>query len=143
MSDKELFLIYINEVGQNWKKEHIYEFIFSDSIDGVDGDDWDEFPASGKPEPPHKKHIHAIGKLKSEYKFDLVQDSDTFCVWDAVDGIIALGWENVNDYDEYPENRIYFKFGDGIKKIIDVFSERDIILEVKMISEHERFEEEY
>lgn len=140
MDKEKLYLIYINEVGMNWKREFIYEFLFSASIDGVDGEEWDEFPSAGKPEPPHKKHIHAVAKLVSEFKFDTVQNSDTFCVWDAVDGIIALGWENVDHYEEYPENRLFFKFGDSLNEIESKFYEHDIILKLKSVREHEEIE---
>ena len=27
-----LFLIYINKIGQNWKGEYLYEFIFTEKI---------------------------------------------------------------------------------------------------------------
>jgi hypothetical protein len=30
---------------------------------------------------------------------------------DAVDGVIALGYEN-DDYESYPESRLHFHFGD-------------------------------
>jgi hypothetical protein len=28
-------------------------------------------------------------------------------VWDAVDGVIALGYENIDDYESYPESRLH------------------------------------
>ena len=53
MNKEELYLIYINYVGSSYDGTRIYEFIFSDIIDGVDGDDWDAIPAGGNPSPPH------------------------------------------------------------------------------------------
>jgi hypothetical protein len=38
-------------------------------------------------------------------------------VWDAVDGVIALGYENIDDYESYPESRLHFHFGDTIKDV--------------------------
>jgi hypothetical protein len=131
MSD--LQLIYVLPVGKNWKEEYIYEFIFSDDISNVDGEDWDSYPASGKPSAPHKSLIKAVGKLTSEMIFDVVQNSDTFAVYDAVDGVIALAWENIDDYDQYPESRICFRFGDDIKKVKDTLYSKDITLEIKEI----------
>lgn len=141
MNKEALYLTYINEVGKDWKGEFIYEFLFSNSTDGVDGEYWDEFPASGKPEPPHSQYTHCVGNLKSTLKFDVVQNSDTFCLWDAVDGIVALAWENVNDYDEYPAIRTFFKFGQTLKSVEENLYTQDIILDVKRITEHERIEE--
>ena len=125
---KDLYLIYINYVGKNYKGDHIYEFLFSDTVNGIDGEDWDTFPASGRPEPPHEIFIKYVGKLDSNLKLDVVQNSDTFAVWDAVDGVIALAWENVNAYDSYPEHRLCFKFGESLKEVEDKLYEKDLIL---------------
>jgi hypothetical protein len=125
---KEFFLIYVNYVGKDYKGNYLYEFIFSDTTKDIDGDEWDTFPASGRPEPPHETYIKRVGRLESELKLDVIQNSDTFAVWDAVDGVIALAWENINDYDSYPEHRICFKFGDSIKTIENILYEKDLTL---------------
>jgi hypothetical protein len=125
---EKLFLIYVNHVGKSYKGTFIYEFIFSDVLTGIDGDDWDTFPASGRPEPPHDIFIKYVGKIDSYLKLDMVQNSDTFAVWDAVDGVIALAWENVNAYDSYPEHRLCFKFGESIEEVKDKLYEKDLIL---------------
>jgi len=126
MSD--FFLIYINMVGKDYKGNLIYEFIFSDTIKDVDGEEWDTFPASGRPEPPHNIFIKKVGRLESELKLDVIQYSDTFAVWDAIDGVIALAWENINSYDSYPEKRLCFKFGEPIEDVEAKLYENDIIL---------------
>lgn len=116
-------------VGKDYKGNLLYEFIFSDTIDNVDGEEWDTYPASGRPEPPHDNFIKKVGRLESELKLDVIQNSDTFAVWDAVDGVIALAWENINAYDSYPEKRLCFKFGEPIKDVADKLYENDLILE--------------
>lgn len=125
----ELFLIYINMVGKDYKGNLLYEFIFSDTLENVDGEEWDTYPASGRPEPPHDNFIKKVGRLESELKLDVIQNSDTFAVWDAVDGVIALAWENINAYESYPEKRLCFKFGEPIKDVADKLYENDLILE--------------
>lgn len=125
---KDLFLIYVNMVGKDYKNNFIYEFIFSDTVTDIDGEDWDTYPASGRPEPPNEAFIKKVGKLESELKLDVIQNSDTFAVWDAVDGVIALAWENINAYDSYPEHRLCFKFGETIKSVEDKLYEKDLIL---------------
>lgn len=122
-------LVYINEIGADWTGKNMYEFLFSDDVTSIDGDDWDAYPASGRPEPPSGEFIKKVGRLTTELKFDLVQDSDTFALWDAVDGVIALGWENLTEYDEYPESRLYFSFGDEIGGVEDALYERDAVLD--------------
>lgn len=125
---KEYFLIYINKIGTNHKGNLLYEFIFSDTTDNVDGESWDKYPASGRPEPPHSKFIKKVGMLETDIVFELIQDSDTLAVWDAIDGIIAMAYENIDDYDTYPESRLHFHFGDKLKDIEDKLYEKDLIL---------------
>lgn len=126
---KNLYLIYVNRVGKDYKSNFIYEFLFSDTTQNIDGDDWDTFPASGRPEPPHEIFIKHVGKIQSNLKLDVVQDSDTFAVWDAIDGVIALAWENIDAYESYPDQRLCFKFGENISDVESKLYERDIILE--------------
>lgn len=125
----KLFLIYINYIGKNHKGKHLYEFIFSDTKENIDGESWDEVPAAGRPDPPFEVFIKEVGKLESNLKLDTVQNSDTFAVWDAVDGIIALAWENVNAYESYPDHRLGFKFGQTLKDVEDVLYGRDLKLD--------------
>ncbi len=64
-----MFLIFVNELGPNYKKENIYEFIFSNNIDELWGDEWDSTPAHGNPGPPEFEHIDKVGVLaKSKIK---------------------------------------------------------------------------
>lgn len=128
---EDLFLIYVNYIGKDYKDNHIYEFIFSDTIDGVDGEDWDTFPASGRPSAPYDNFIKSVGRLESELNLDVVQNSDTFAVWDAIDDVIALAWENINAYDAYPEKRISFRFGETKDEVESKLYEQDLILNYK------------
>jgi hypothetical protein len=133
---EELYLIYINYVGKDYKSDYLYEFIFSDTTEDIDGDEWDTYPASGRPQAPHESFIKKVGRLESELKLDVVQNSDTFAVWDAVDGVIALAWENIDDYEAYPEKRICFKFGEKLSNVEDALYEKDLILNYN-INKHE------
>ena len=126
---KDLFLIYINHVGKDYKGKHIYEFLFSDVTSNIDGEEWDAYPASGRPEPPHDIFIKEVGRLESELKLDVVQNSDTFAVWDAIDGVIALAWENTDDYETYPQHRLCFKFGETSAEVEAKLYEKDLTLE--------------
>jgi hypothetical protein len=126
---KESYLIYVNMVGENYKGQYLYEFIFSDSAKDIDGEDWDTYPASGRPKPPFEKYIKRVGVLTSQLKLDVVQKSDTFAVWDAVDDVIALAWENVNAYETYPNPRLNFRFGITEKEVADKLYAKDLILD--------------
>ena len=127
-------LVYVNELGPDYKGYNTYEFIFSESEE-VYGEDWDVSPASGRPSPPSIQFIHKVLKFSgSEIRFDLVQNSDYFNMYDAVDGVISLSWESEDSgYDEMGYHRLVFRFGDDITLIKDKFYERDIVLSEEKI----------
>ena len=88
-----MYLLYINELGKDYKGQQQYEFIFGENVD-VLMDEWFIIPSSGRAVPPELEFVDLVGVLKnSDLKLDLVQNSDYFGMIDAVDGIIALGWE--------------------------------------------------
>ena len=132
----KLYLIYVNYIGEDYKGDYLYEFIFSDTTEDIDGVEWDTYPASGRPASPHESFIKKVGRLESELMLDVIQNSDTFAVWDAIDGVIALAWENIDDYETYPEKRICFKFGEPISSVEDKLYEKDLILNYN-INKHE------
>tara|TARA_R110000803_G_scaffold76869_3_gene141662 strand:+ start:6341 stop:6748 length:408 start_codon:yes stop_codon:yes gene_type:complete len=123
-------LVYVNELGPNYKGDNIYEFIFSD-IEDVWGEDWDKEPASGNPTPPLLDFIKKVGVLRnSGIQLNLIQNSDFFSVYDATEDIIALAWEDseseaVNDSGL---DRMVFRYGDTVKQVEDKIYERDIVL---------------
>lgn len=114
-----MYLIYINELGKDYKSQRQYEFIFGKSKDeDVIEDNWYMVPSSTRSTPPDIKSIDLVGLLKnSDLELDLVQNSDYFGVIDAVDGVVALGWEKFNmDAEEKPE-RVSFHFGETVESV--------------------------
>ena len=41
------YLIYVNELGPNYKGDNIYEFIFSDNLENIWGENWESKPSNG------------------------------------------------------------------------------------------------
>jgi hypothetical protein len=120
------YLIYINGLGPDYKGDNVYEFIFSDEME-VWGEGWDSRPCNGYPLPPELKYIKKVGVLKeTNIKLELIQNSDYFSMIDAVDGVVALGWEEDEDVKK---PRMVFKFNDEEQKIKDLLYEKDLILE--------------
>ena len=128
-------LVFVNEVGPDFRGNNAYEFIFSDSLD-VYGDNWDSSPASGYPVAPNIEFIKKVLKV-SHPDIDLVlcQDSDYFDMFDCVDGVIALAWENAESefITNLNFNRLVFNYGIELDKVKDMFYERDIILKEEEI----------
>jgi hypothetical protein len=121
-------LIYINEIGSDYKGQKQYEFIFSESTE-IDMDEWFVIPSSStsKPKSPEVEYVDLVGLLKdTDLHLELIQDSDYFGVIDAVDGVIALGWEKF-DFDSEFE-RITFKFGESLESVTKKLKQRDYLL---------------
>ena len=110
-------LIYINELGKDYKGEKQYEFIFGESIENLE-DEWFIIPSSGRAIPPQIENIDLVGLLKnSDIELDLVQNSDYFGVIDSVDGIIALGWEKFDTEAEERPVRVSFYYGEKLDSV--------------------------
>ena len=120
------YLIYVNGLGPNFKGDNIYEFIFSDEQE-VCGENCDSKPCNGYPLPPELKYIKKVGVLRdTNIKLALIQNSDYFSMVDAVDGVVALAWE---EDDLVKQPRMVFRFNDEEQKIKDLLYEKDLILE--------------
>jgi len=134
------YLIYVNELGPNYKGENIYEFIFSDNLDGVWGDSWESKPSNGYPSPPDIINIKKVGVLKNNLvSLSVIQKSDYFSMIDALDDVVALAWENETDDVNFElKKRLVFRFGETEDKIKNKLYERDIVLEFekKVTYEH-------
>ena len=112
-----MFLLYINELGKDYKGQRQYEFIFGEDIEVLE-DEWFIIPSSGRGVPPQVESISLVGLLKnSDLELELVQNSDYFGVIDAVDGIVALGWEQFDRDAEERPIRVSFHFGEDIESV--------------------------
>jgi hypothetical protein len=119
-------LVYVNGLGPNYKGDNLYEFIFSDTED-VWGESWESKPCNGYPVPPELKYIKKVGVLRNtDVKLELIQNSDFFCMIDAMDDVVALAWETD---EEEGQKRLVFRFGVTEQEIKDKLYERDLILE--------------
>jgi hypothetical protein len=132
-----MHLIYVNEIGSDYKGQKQYEFIFSKSTE-IDMDEWFIIPASASSQPksPEMEYVDLVGLLKNtDLQLELVQDSDYFGVIDAVDGVVAMAWEKF-DMDSDSE-RLTFKFGESIDSVTKKLKIRSYLL----IKEEIKFKE--
>lgn len=117
-------LIYVNEIGEDYKGQKQYEFIFSKSTE-LDIEGWFVIPASAtlNSKSPDTQYVDLVGLLKdTDIKLELVQNSDYFGVIDAVDGVISLGWEKFDV--ESTIERLTFRFGETIEVVSNKIKER-------------------
>lgn len=123
-----MFLLYINELGKDYRSQNQYEFIFGKNTD-VLIDEWFIIPSSGRATPPEIENIDLVGLLKNcDLELELVQNSDYFGVIDAVDDIIALGWEKFDLYAEERPERLSFHFGEDLDSVTNKLSSKGLRL---------------
>jgi hypothetical protein len=123
-----MHLIYVNEIGADYKGQKQYEFIFSESTE-IDMEEWFVIPASltSFSKSPDVEYIHLVGLLKNtNLELELVQNSDYFGVIDAVDGVVALAWEKFDMDSDY--SRLTFKFGEPIESVNKKLKQREFFL---------------
>lgn len=126
-------LIYVNEIGEDYKGQRQYEFIFS-THEEIDMEEWFTVPASLVPHSqcPDGIYIDTVGLLKnSDLVLELVQHSDYFGVIDAVDGVIALAWERLDIESSLP--RLYFKTGETFENVVKKLEKRNYKLIIEQI----------
>jgi hypothetical protein len=123
-----MHLIYVNELGSDYKGQKQYEFIFS-TVTEIDMETWFIIPsnATSLSKSPDIEYVNTVGLLKNtDLDLELIQNSDYFGVIDAVDGVIALGWEKFDFSSE--EERLSFRFGESIESVSKKLKQRGLNL---------------
>ena len=121
---------FIRLIGEESDGYYRYEFIFTNNINEFWGENFEYKPCclcNGL--TPDDRYVGEIHIVKTKIKFDLIQDNCCFSFSDATDGIIAIAWENMDNYDEYPEEgRIFFMFGESLKDVEDKLAIKNILM---------------
>ena len=129
-----MYLIYINRIGTTYKGEHIFEFLFSSSVEWEWDESWYESSVmtDTRELSPDESIIKMVGTLKTdEFNLELVQEDGVRDIYNAVEGIIALGWEKLEEDEEIPEKRRVFNFGDTKESVDEQLYEYDLALKYK------------
>jgi hypothetical protein len=92
---------------------------------------WESKPSNGYPTPPDIEFVKKVGVLKNDkLSLAVIQKSDYFSMIDAIDGVVALSWENENESTNFDlVKRLVFRFGDTEETVKNKLYERDIVLE--------------
>jgi hypothetical protein len=129
INEKELYLVFVKKVGEDASGFDIHQFLFSDTLEDIDEgetcDDWGVLPAcNGEINPPMNEKISVIATLKTFYiKFNLIQNSNSHSMWDCIDGIIPLMYEDVmNNCETFPDKRLFVRFGETLHDINEKFA---------------------
>jgi hypothetical protein len=123
-----MHLIYVNEIGSDYKGQKQYEFVFSETTE-IDMGEWFVIPASSSSQSksPDIEYVDVVGLLKNtDLQLELIQNSDYFGVIDAVDGVIAMAWEKF-DFNN-TEDRLTFKFAEPLENVTKKLKSRGFVL---------------
>ena len=128
----EYKVVYIIHVGKDVDDKNIYQFILSNNPDDVFSEGWGEKPASNIPKSIlmiDEDMYEYVKELKTDMILDLAQDNSCFSMQDARDNIVALAYENIDEYEEYPEEgRIVIHFGESIDEVEKKLAKRNLFL---------------
>ncbi|MBP5723234.1 MAG: hypothetical protein J6X18_06650 [Bacteroidales bacterium] len=126
MNEDNLYLVYVEPVGLNSHDLFEYEFLFSETPDVVWGEDWaEQCPLACENMRPSSDMISVIKRLTTLVPFGVAQRNTCFSMQDCIDGIVALAWEDMSEYDEYPEPlRLIFGFGEKFESVEDKLARR-------------------
>jgi hypothetical protein len=127
---EEQYLCFIRLIGEENDGYYRYEFIFTDKIDDVWSEDFNQKPACLVNNlMVDDEYISEIHIVKMKIKLDLIQNNCCFSVSDSYDGIVALGWQNLDDETEYPEDgRIFFNFGETYKEVENKLAMKNVLM---------------
>lgn len=128
--EEEVRLCFIRLVGEENDGIFRYEFIFTNDIDTVFGNDFNHKPACLVNDlMVDDQYITEIHIVRMKIKLDLIQDSCCFSVSDSYDGIVAVAWQNIDDMIEFPEDgRIFFRFGETIEEVENKLAIKNVIM---------------
>lgn len=108
-------LCYITRYGVDTNGLTKYQFYYTDDTDGFWGEGFDVVPAGICNEMlPLKGTYCEIKEYSLNVKLELAQDNTVYSFQDVMDGILAIAYESLEGYDEYPENgRLVLHFGES------------------------------
>lgn len=126
----ELYLCFIRLIGEENDGFYRYEFIFTDNVDEVFGEDFNQKPACLVNDlMVDEQYVTEVHVVRTKIKLDLIQNSCCFSVSDSYDGIVSIAWENIDDMDEFPEEgRIFFKFGETYEEVENKLAMKNVLM---------------
>ena len=128
---ENLSLIYVSPIGENSEGLYEYEFFFSESSETTWGEDWaEQCPSVCGNILPDDEYINKKMRLTTDVPFYCAQNNSCFSMQDCIDHIIALAFEDISEYEDYPEPyRIVFQFGDSLETVNEKLNGREIFFD--------------
>ena len=112
-------LCFVRTIGNDVDGNNLYELFFTEESDTFWGDGFEYMPASLVNElTPNEDSYSVVKTIKTNLKLSLATESCCHSMQDCIDGIIALAYEDISGYDEFPdEGRLVLHFGDSYSDV--------------------------
>jgi hypothetical protein len=126
----EVYLCFIRLIGEESDGYYRYEFIFTDNPDEAWGEGFEFKPCCLVNELiPSDEYITEVHIVKTKIKLDLIQNNCCFGMQDCMDGIVAVAYENMDSYENYPEDgRLVFMFGESEDDVSRKLAMKNILM---------------
>ena len=128
--NNNLKLVYIHNLGVNSDNKFTYVLYFIEKDLILCSENWKENIAGLF----NDKFIPDDKTIKYSFvtSIPLGMITNNLCLGmkHAIDGIVALAWEDITDYEEYPEDgRLIFNYGIFLEEVIDLLDEKGLKLQ--------------
>jgi len=129
--ENNIYLLFVRLVGEENDGYYRYEFLFTDNPDEAWGENFEFKPCCLVNNlMPSDEYITEIHIVKTKIKLDLIQNNCCFGMQDALDGIVAIAYESLDDYETYPEDgRLIFMFGETFNEVERKLALKNILIE--------------
>lgn len=134
MVNNLLKLCFIRYIGKTSDNKNIYEFFFTENEDDFWGENFEYMPCGLCNDiTPNEDAYSKIYTIETDIKLCIITDSCCFSMQDCLDGVVALGWQDLSVLEEYPdEGRLILNFGDSYNDIETQLAERNILMTEKV-----------
>lgn len=143
---ENLYLVFAEKITKqpNVKGLYEYEFFFSEMPETVWAPDWNQpCPSSCDIENlrPELSTYNKIERLYTIIPLICICDNSCLSCQDMIDGIVACAWEDISEYEEYPEPfRLVFNFGEKYESVEAKLAQRHQFFDSNKNNENENDE---
>lgn len=122
-------LIYIKLIGKDSDLFYRYIFYFGDTANQIIEDEENLPCGLNSDNEILEKSFKSKYTIKTKIKLNLIQDNMCFSFEHARYNVVALAYEDIDDYDEYPaDGRLVFMFGEPYEDVERKLAMKGIIM---------------
>jgi hypothetical protein len=129
MDFNDTYLVFVNDTGKTTDGKNRYDFLFAKDPSLTFGEKWTVLPIGicrNQDKLPSEETYDFINSIETNIELILGKDNKCVSYMSVQDKIVAVAWENIENYEEYPEYRLVFHYGESYDEIVKKLSQKDI-----------------